>query len=88
MHAADAFQNCLDLQFYASFDTDTPLDAAWANTWNYQWVSGRVSVSAEGDPELTYYVTTVGGLTSDNFDGVMQVWDQTLTNFMTDIGWN
>lgn len=78
---------CLDLQFYSSFDLETPLTPDWANQWNYDWVAGRVALDDQGDPALSYFVTTAGGLSQENFAGVMDVWNLTLDGFLADIGW-
>jgi hypothetical protein len=78
---------CLDLQFYSGFNVDQPMTAEWANDWNLQWIVGRAEVTQEGDPAISYFVTTQGGLSSESFEGVMQVWDMSLTQFIQDIGW-
>jgi hypothetical protein len=86
-YACETEQGCLDLQFYTKFDLQATLDAQWANDWNYQWVAGRVEVDEQGDPGLSYFVTTMGGLTPENFNGVMDVWSSVLDGFMQDIDW-
>mgnify|MGYP002780751845 CR=1 FL=1 len=78
---------CRDLQFVSSFDVDPALSADWANDWNLRWVAGRAEVDAEGDPRLSYFVTTTGGLSDASFRGILEVWDVTLDGFMEDIGW-
>jgi hypothetical protein len=78
---------CQDIQFASGFDVEEALSGEWANEWNRQWVAGRVEVNADGDPRLTYFVTTGGGLSAENFRSVMGVWDVTLNGFMEDIGW-
>lgn len=78
---------CLDIQFYSSFDLAEPLTPEWANDWNIQWVAGRADVNEEGDPALSYFVTTKGGLSQANFRGVLEVWNTTLDGFLEDIGW-
>ena len=86
-YGCDNPEGCLDIQFYSNFDVEQPLTPQWANDWNIQWVAGRADVNPEGDPALSYFVTTTGGLSQDNFMGVMQVWDMTLNGFLQDIGW-
>lgn len=86
-YGCDAPEGCLDIQFTSSFDIEPGLDAAWANDWNYNWVAGRADVDPNGDPTLTYFVTTAGGLTDANFRGILEVWDLTLDGFMQDIGY-
>lgn len=84
---AEERAGCRDLQFRTSFDVDPGFDAAWANDWNRQWVAGRVDVNAEGDPFLSYFVTTAGGLSPATFRGVMDIWSSTLDGLMEDINW-
>ena len=86
-YGCDNPDGCLDLQFYSSFDLEPGFDANWANDWNYSWVAGRADVNEQGDPALSYFVTTIGGLSQENFDGVMEVWNMTLDGFLEDIGW-
>jgi hypothetical protein len=86
-YACDGADGCLDLQFFTTFDVQPALDAQWANDWNYQWAAGRVEVDERGDPGLSYFVTTMGGLSPENFTGVMDVWTAVLDGFMEDIDW-
>lgn len=86
-YGCDGPEGCLDIQFYSSFDVEQPLTPEWANAWNTQWVAGRADVSKGGDPALSYFVTTSGGLSQENFEGVLAVWDMTLDGFLQDIGW-
>lgn len=86
-YGCDNPTGCLDLQFTASFDMEPPLTAEWANDWNYNWVAGRADVDPNGDPTLSYFVTTAGGLSEETFTGVLEVWDITLDGFMQDIGY-
>lgn len=79
--------DCRDLQFSSGFDVEPALTDAWANAWNRQWVAGRAEIDEEGDPRLTYFVTTGSGLPEEHFQEIMQVWDVTLDGFMEDIGW-
>lgn len=85
-NCADA-GGCLDLQFFSGFDVAEPLAADWANKWNRDWVAAKAEIGEEGDPGVSYFVTTQGGLSPANFEGVMEVWDLMLTQFTEDIGW-
>lgn len=86
-YGCDAPEGCLDLLFTSAFDIEPGLTPQWANDWNINWVAGRADVDANGDPQLSYFVTTAGGLSEDNFRGVLEVWDLTLDGFMQDIGY-
>lgn len=86
--ACGGAEGCLDLQFYTSFDVEPGYDAVWANDWNSQWVVGRVVVNETGDPGLSYFVTTMGGLSQETFMGNMDVWNEVLDGLLADIGWS
>jgi hypothetical protein len=80
-------QNCLDLQFYATFTLDAPPTAQAMNDFNAEWVMGKAFVDADGAAALTFTVVGDPGMSPAYFDSVMQVWETAIGTFTEEIGW-
>lgn len=86
-YGCDGTVNCRQLQLASSFDLDAGLTTDFVNTWNEDWVIGRLSVDEAGDPLFTYFLTTEGGLGPENFQAVLQLWTDSLLGVVEDIGY-
>lgn len=86
-YGCEAGANCLDLQFYASFTVDQPLDAQFMNDWNAEWVMGKGFLNPEGDPTVTFTVAGEPEMPAAYFQSVIEVWETSLDTFTTSIGW-
>jgi hypothetical protein len=68
---------CDSIQFYARFTDKVADGPKFTNSWNSK--KRFVQMATEGDGvRLTYDMTTVGGLTQDNFADVVDWWDTLL----------
>ena len=69
---------CDSLQFYASFDDPITNGIDFANRWNTQkrWV--QMAWEQDKYIRMSYDVTTVGGLTPENFADVVSWWETVL----------
>lgn len=79
--------NCLDIQLMASFDMEAPLTAEFANTYNRDWVAGKLFLDEEGDPSLAFMVVGTGGITEAHFHDVLRVWEGAVDRATEEIGW-
>ena len=86
-YGCDGLANCRQLQLASSFDLEAGLSADFVNTWNEEWVIGRLSVDEAGDPLFTYFLTTEGGLEAENFRAVLQLWTDALMGVVEDVGY-
>ncbi len=86
-YGCEGTENCSQLQFAATFDLEPGLTTEFVNQRNEDWAIGRMSVNDQGDPLFTYFVTTEGGLSPENFRAVMQVWTDALAAAVQDIGY-
>jgi hypothetical protein len=80
-------QNCDWIQFYSSFNTDTPSSLSSANEWNRTKLFGEMTVADDGDPTLTYFVSLDGGMTPENFADVVDWWELAVGQFTDYINW-
>ena len=72
---------CLGLQFFLGIDLEVGLEPELMAEWNENRLFGPAYLDAEGDPFVTWYVTTEGGLSAANFRGVLENWEQALVEF-------
>ncbi len=86
-YGCEGTANCSQLQFAATFDLEPGLTADYVNQRNEAWAVGRITVDAEGDPLFTYFLTTEGGLSAENFRAVMQIWTDALAATVEEIGY-
>lgn len=80
-------QNCLDLQFYATFTLDTPPTVQAMNDFNAEWVMGKAFIDVDGAAALTFTVVGDPGMSPEYFDSVLQVWETAIGTFTQEIGW-
>ncbi|TCO70375.1 YbjN domain-containing protein [Rhodovulum euryhalinum] len=83
----DAHLGCTGLQLSAGFDQPTPMTASDANKWNFDNLFGEMTVDDEGDPRLSYFFTTDGGLNHDTFADILDWWEVALGQFLDYIDW-
>ena len=79
--------NCESIQFAAAFDVPEVLTAAMMNDWNTTKLMGEATVADDGDPRLTFFVTTTGGLTRENFVKIVALWGASMSDFKDFIDW-
>jgi hypothetical protein len=86
-YGCEGTTNCSQLQFAATFDMEPGLSTDFVNQRNEERALGRLSVDANGDPLFTYFLTTEGGLSAENFRAVMQLWTDALASILEAIGY-
>ncbi len=85
---AETNDECLDLLFSARFVLDSGgVPMSLANDWNTMKLFGEAVVDEDKNPGLTYFITTVGGLSQENFTEVVKLWGITVSQFKDHIGW-
>ncbi|MGG7567934.1 YbjN domain-containing protein [Rhodovulum sp. DZ06] len=72
---------CRALQFSAGFDLEDAVPMELLNQWNASHRFGAAFRDEEGDPFLQYDVTTLGGLTEENFADIVDWWRVALSGF-------
>lgn len=72
---------CTSLQFLASFEAQDHYTPALANSWNEENRLIRMSVNDKKALYLRYDVTTVGGLSGENFADIVNWWAVMLGEF-------
>lgn len=83
----DAGAACQFLEFTARFTVDPPAKPDTIALWNSDNLFGTAYLDDEGLANISYTVTTVGGLTAANFTDVLARWEVTLDNFSKAIGY-
>ncbi|MCW2350530.1 YbjN domain-containing protein [Sphingobium sp. B12D2B] len=71
-------KNCASLHFSTSFVDDGKNTPELANLWNRKNRFSQMAVDEDGSLDLTYDVTTYGGLTQRNFADVVDWWQTML----------
>lgn len=71
-------KNCSSLQFSTSFADDGKNTTELANLWNRQRRFSQMAIGEDGSLDLTYDVTTFGGLNERNFADVVDWWQTML----------
>ncbi|MCX7865404.1 MAG: YbjN domain-containing protein [Novosphingobium sp.] len=72
-------RNCQSLQFLILFKDDGTNTPELANRWNKQKRFTQMAARDDGSLSLSYDVTTVGGLTRENFADVLDWWSVMLS---------
>lgn len=67
-------KQCDSLQFQVSFSASPELDTEFANKWNVSKRFLQAGVRENGVLAFSYDLTTVGGVSADNFDDVLVWW--------------
>lgn len=67
-------RQCASLQFLISFEEDGTNTPELANRWNSIKRFGQMSVDEDGNLDMRYDVTTLGGLTQANFADAVDWW--------------
>jgi hypothetical protein len=78
---------CRSLEFNAGFTLDPPVKPNVIADWNRDNLFGTAYLDEQGVASISYSVTTVGGLTMENFTDVIARWDTTLASFASAIGY-
>jgi hypothetical protein len=78
---------CQSLEFNTNFTVDPPAKPDVIAQWNRDNLFGTAYLDEQGLASISYSVTTVGGLTMENFTDVIARWDTTLASFATAIGY-
>ena len=73
---ADDLTDCYTLLFNVSLDLKKGTTLDQANEWNSKQITGRVWLDDNKDPTLDYSVSTFNGLSEDNFDQNVKLWDK------------
>jgi hypothetical protein len=83
----DAGAGCQFLEFTTSFTVEPAVAPEAIAQWNRDNLFGTAFVDDTGLPNVSYTVTTVGGLTAENFADVLARWEVTLDSFANAIGY-
>ncbi|MFN3615223.1 MAG: YbjN domain-containing protein [Rubrimonas sp.] len=84
-YGCSAGTDCTSLLFQAGFDLPDGTTHDVVNAWNRDRLIGAAWLDHENDPFIEHYVTTVGGLTPDNFAEVLRMWSVAIADFKTHI---
>lgn len=80
--------NCTSVQFYSGYRTDGRVTLEQINQWNAENRFIRGYVTDEGAARIeTDAYTGQDGLSSDDFDSLVNIWLRGLTDFETEIDW-
>lgn len=71
-------KQCDSLQFRVTFTKDPSNTLKLVNTWNLDKRFGQMSLRNDGSIALNQDITTVGGLTKENFDDAIDWWNSVL----------
>ena len=80
-------EDCRSIQFRAAFDLADGTTADRMNEWNENERWTRAYVDDEGDPILEYDVNFEGGVSPDNFQDSLRVWERSLGRFIRHVDW-
>jgi hypothetical protein len=83
----DVGANCQFLELAAGFTMDPPVPPGTIADWNRDNLFGTAFLDESGLANVSYTVTTVGGLTAENFADVLARWEVTLDSFANAIGY-
>ncbi len=78
---------CQSLEFNTNFTVDPPVKPDVIALWNRDNLFGTAYLDEQGLASISYSVTTVGGLTMENFTDIIARWDTTLASFANAIGY-
>ena len=73
---ADDLTDCYTLLFNVSLDLKKGTTPDKANEWNSKQITGRVWLDENKDPTLDYSLSTFNGVSEDNFDQNVKLWDK------------
>jgi hypothetical protein len=76
---------CTSLLFQAGFDLQDGASMDMMNVWNKDRLIGAAWLDHEDDPFIEHFVTTVGGLTPENFAEVLRLWSVAIADFKAHI---
>jgi len=78
---------CNSIQFYAGYDLDQGTSAQVINTFNREWRFAKAYYDDEKDPILKLDLSFVGGVSRGAFEDYLDIWETTVAEFETAIGW-
>lgn len=82
-----AMETCNSIQFYAGYDLDQGTSAQVINTFNREWRFAKAYYDDEKDPILKLDLSFVGGVSRGAFEDYLDIWETTVAEFETAIGW-
>ena len=74
-------KKCAALVFESGFTKDPKVDLAFVNDFNVQSRIAKASLDGEGQVNVRYDFSTVGGVTSANLKDVKEWWDSQLGSY-------
>jgi hypothetical protein len=80
-------KDCTSLQFSHAWDLVDDVTLEKVNEWNVDQLWGQAYVLDEGDVALSFAFNVEGGVTEDNLESTIDLWDRTLVAFEEFIGW-
>ncbi|WP_088652315.1 YbjN domain-containing protein [Marinibacterium profundimaris] len=80
--------DCESINFSAGFDLEDGTTFPIINEWNETKLVGRAYLDDEMDPYLDHYVEIMSGLSRDVFNEVLSMWEESLGNFATHVGYH
>lgn len=85
MNCDDDNENCEDINFYAGF-LDLKVDAKKINEWNRDKRFGKAYLDKDGDAVVEWDVNLEHGVSSDNMDANIGVWQLIMGQYSEYIG--
>jgi hypothetical protein len=79
-YGCEKAKQCSSLQFQSSFSAEPDNTPAYANAWNSKKRFVQASVEKQ-ELQLSYDVSTIGGLNTENFADVVGWWSDMLGEF-------
>jgi len=80
----DAGENCRNIQFYASWDTQDVVIAE-VNDWNINRVYGEALINEFGEPTLEMTVIVAGGVTDAVLEEAFFIWRSVAASFAEEV---
>jgi hypothetical protein len=80
-------EDCTILQFSHAWDLVDDVSLEKVNEWNVDKLWGQAYVLEEGEVALSFVFNVEDGVTEDNLESTIDIWDQTLVEFEEFIGW-
>ncbi|HVZ14652.1 MAG TPA: YbjN domain-containing protein [Bauldia sp.] len=80
-------KQCDVIEFSAHWDLKNGIQSAVIDKWNQTKLWGVAYRDKQNDPNLSLTVELGDGVTTDNFDDIVDDWDNAMNDFITTIGW-
>lgn len=86
-YACKENSDCSAVQFNAGLDLIDGVAESAAHTWNGKKRYGTSIIDDEGDPWLDFDINLKGGVTKENFEHSLALWEGVLADYLKHVGW-